>query len=206
MKRADERDMILAAVNRAVEQAGIDWPPAGAVPLRALIASFNLVHDEVPDLSYVKVAKYLDRAHIEPPAEYWLKNVALAGFVFANANGGYILVKRDDPIPRRRFTAAHELGHFLLHFAADADDDGAGFIQDDTDVAETDDEKLAAQERQANRFAAELLMPETRCRQIAAESPEKLGASLRYLEHRFARTFLVSRAAARWRLDSLGLA
>jgi len=206
MNASDERNWILSAVHRAAQRTGIDWPPPGAAPLRDMIAAFNLVHDEVPALTYVQVAKYLDRAGIEPPSEYWLKNIPLAGFVFANANGGYILVQSDDPVPRRRFSAAHELGHFLLHFSANPEDDGAGFVQDDATLNESDDEKLAAQERQANRFAAELLMPEATCRTIVAETLEKSSKSSRYLEHRLAGAFLVSRAAAQWRLRSLGLA
>jgi Zn-dependent peptidase ImmA (M78 family) len=54
-------------------------------------------------------------------------------------------------------------------------------------------------ERQANRFAAELLMPEAVCRAMRAYT-----VSSRFLEHQLARDLLVSREAMRWRLRELG--
>lgn len=204
MKRADERVEIHAAIQRAVAQAGIPWPPPGAVPLRDLIAAFNLVHSEVPALTYVCVARSLC-PYVEPPADFWRKQVPLAGFIFANAHGGWIFVNQDDPIPRRRFSAAHELGHFLLHFEPTTCNNEAGYMQDDPDISEDDDE-LAMIERQANRFAAELLMPEESCRRIIAQAQSKFGGSPMYLAHRLAAELLVSREAALWRMRSLGLA
>ena len=44
----------------------------------------------------------------------------MAGYLFAyqrdESSYGCILVKQDDPVERRRFSAAHELGHYLPHF------------------------------------------------------------------------------------------
>jgi IrrE N-terminal-like domain len=47
-------------------------------------------------------------------------DVALAGFLYAwpyrNAVWGCLLVEQNDIVERRRFSAAHELGHYMLHF------------------------------------------------------------------------------------------
>ena len=56
---------------------------------------------------------------------------------------------------RRRFTIAHELGHFLLHRHLAPD---GGFRCRPEDLATWDHER-SPQEAQANRFAARLLMP-----------------------------------------------
>jgi Zn-dependent peptidase ImmA (M78 family) len=207
MDRNEEQTLILAALDRAATQAHSPWPPAkpGPAPLREFIAAFNLTHDEVPKLCRAKVALAFEKAGIEPPQEFWKNSAPLAGFLFANGDGGYILVNADDPVPRRRFSAAHELGHFLLHFRlADADPVG-GYLQEDETIVEEDEEELAAMERQANLFAAELLMPEEMCRKIAAEALSRGGHSPAYLEHKMAGELLVSREAARWRIRALRL-
>lgn len=65
--------------------------------------------------------------------------------------GGKIRLKAALPLERRRFTAAHEIGHYRLH--------SGGFI-DRTDTRKTfgiwND---ASEEAEANTFAAELLLP-----------------------------------------------
>ena len=207
MNRSEERELVLAAIQRAFVQARLPWPEArpGPAPLRDLIAAFNLTHDEVPKLCKAKVANAFEKAGIDPPEEYWKNSTPLAGFLFANADGGYILVNRDDPVPRRRFTAAHELGHFLLHFRQDETDPIGGYLQEDESIAETEEEELATMERQANLFAAELLMPEVACRRIATETMGKAGHSPAYLEHKMMGELLVSRQAARWRIRELKL-
>jgi len=207
MNRNDERAMVLAALHRAAAQAKLAWPPdkPGPAPLREFIAAFNLTHDEVPKLCRAKVALTFEKAGIEPPQEFWKNSAPLAGFLFANADGGYILVNAEDPVPRRRFSAAYELGHFLLHFRLGNADPVGGYLQEDETITEADEEDLAAMERQANLYAAELLMPEEACRRIAAEALQKGGHSPAYLEHKLAGELLVSREAARWRIRGLKL-
>ena len=208
MNRNEERAMILAALQRAATKALAPWPPEkpGPSPLREFIAAFNLTHDEVSKLCRAKVALAFDRAGIEAPQEFWKNSSPLAGFLFANADGGYILVNHDDPVPRRRFSAAHELGHFLLHFRSVETDPVSGYFQEDEIITEMDeDNNLAAMERQANMFAAEMLMPEEICRKIAAEALSKGGHSPAYMEHKLAGELLVSREAARWRIRALKL-
>jgi Zn-dependent peptidase ImmA (M78 family) len=56
----------------------------------------------------------------------------LAGFLYASARFGNIFVEQGDRLTRRRFSVAHELGHFTLHvlpyFAAHRDDPDAASV------------------------------------------------------------------------------
>lgn len=71
-----------------------------------------------------------------------------------------LFVNATHPLTRKRFTIAHEIGHFVLH----ADLIGKG-VDDDTAYRRTNSElyncaKIGKREEsQANQFAAELLMP-----------------------------------------------
>lgn len=76
-----------------------------------------------------------------------------SGRIECEANGGpcIITVNATHPESRQRFTIAHEIAHFILH--RDAIGDG---IVDDGMYRSGKPEKL---ERQANQYAAEILMP-----------------------------------------------
>jgi hypothetical protein len=95
--------------------------------------------------------------------------------------------------PRRRFTVAHEVGHWELH----ARPGGQDFWCRPADVSEVEDPGRRAEEREANRFAAELLMPADRVGALAARH----GAQPTLL----AGLLDVSEAAMGWRLFNLGL-
>lgn len=69
-----------------------------------------------------------------------------------NAGRYIIKVNRNDSARRQRFTVAHEIGHFLLH----RDEIGDG-ITDDVLYRSTLSDR---REAQANRMAADLLMPQ----------------------------------------------
>jgi hypothetical protein len=67
--------------------------------------------------------------------------------------GGRILVKRDIREPgRKRFTAAHEIGHYLLHRDAESMSCGAKDIANWANVESNS-------EHEADEFASELLLP-----------------------------------------------
>jgi Zn-dependent peptidase ImmA (M78 family) len=99
------------------------------------------------------VANALDVEVQESPAED-----DLSGFLYRDRkrNSAVIGVNADHPPNRRNFTAAHELGHFLLHNFDDlhVDRDFKVWLRSDASSKGTDIE-----EREANLFAAELLMP-----------------------------------------------
>jgi Zn-dependent peptidase ImmA (M78 family) len=91
---------------------------------------------------------------------------------------------------RRRFTLAHELGHWVCQCLEGRT---APVYCRPKDVSAAADRAL---EREANVFAAELLMPEPAVR---AEWPRAATAT------ELARRFGVSEEAMAWRLYSLGL-
>lgn len=220
MSEANDCVVVADAIGRLFAAAGLPWPPPARrtvvpVPLDTLIRTYNLAQDEVPGLSRAAAGAYLARWGVQRP-ELLADASPLAGFLFANAKGGYILVNADDPLPRRRFTAAHELGHYLLHFLPRleaAHDVETYLVQDDRGETVCEEEKrdgdkslsLPEMERQANRFAAELLMPEAVCRTATDLYAARFRTPARFLEHHLARDMLVSREAMRWRLRGLGL-
>jgi hypothetical protein len=116
-----------------------------------------------------------------------------------------IVVNRANAALRKRFTIAHELGHLLLHnFRAPHADANSAFKVRYRDSLSSDGSVL--EEIEANRFAAELLMPEKllvpRLRDIGfdyaseeQEAQEKMG--------RLAKSFGVSQQALHIRLANL---
>lgn len=66
--------------------------------------------------------------------------------------GFSIRVNKNDPARRQRFTVAHEIGHYLLH----RDEIGDGITDDVLYRSSLSDSR----EAQANRLAADLLMPD----------------------------------------------
>jgi len=82
------------------------------------------------------------------------------------ARSGYVIIVNDaHPFNRQRFTVAHELGHFVLHRSDDF-----------TELA--DDEFYRALpgplEREANEFAADILMPWALINSLMAEGCDEL--------------------------------
>jgi Zn-dependent peptidase ImmA (M78 family) len=98
--------------------------------------------------------------------------------------------RADDAPERRRFTIAHELGHWICQYRAGR---LAPFYCRPGDVAAAADR---AAEREANVFAAELLMPEPAVRAAWEREPEIAACAER---------FGVSGEAMHWRLYDLGL-
>ena len=103
-----------------------------------------------------------------------------------DGNGFVIRINRHDPQKRQRFTVAHELAHFLLH----RDEIGNG-IEDDVLYRSSLSDK---RERQANRLAADILMPAALLTEAKEAAEEKgVGDVALYLADLFA----VSEAAMR---------
>jgi Zn-dependent peptidase ImmA (M78 family) len=100
-----------------------------------------------------------------------------------------IVVNRDDPQSRKRFTVAHELDHWICQCQ-----DGAASELYCRAEDVTLDPQAKALEREANVFAAELLMPEPAVREVWSGDAEAA-----------AELFGVSGEAMRWRLYSFGL-
>jgi Zn-dependent peptidase ImmA (M78 family) len=110
---------------------------------------------------------------------------------------------------RRRFTMAHELGHYVLHRSIL---DRSGGVNDNTMYRTDKGAPLynshihQAHEQQANSFAANLLMPAEKVREAWLEESEhsphpEAWPHLTPLH----RQFQVSPSAMRWRLRNLDL-
>lgn len=86
---------------------------------------------------------------------------------------------------RQRFTIAHEIGHYLLHRDVGPFEDGLLFRRE---------AQFNPREREANEFAALLLMPEMETQNVYRQNGNILDV---------AKAFGVSRQAAQYRLDNI---
>ena len=194
--------MIAAAVADLRARAGVPADPArrGPVPLDRFFQELNLSHVALPGLTLGGVVKHL-RADGVPVEDLGDPKAPMAGFLFAAGRVGVAFVNADDVLGRRRFTAAHELGHAVLHR------ERMGRYVADPEIAEAD-EAATEVEREANRFAVELLMPEDVIRARAEQLKQELGVGVcprGVLEYRLAAELLVSAQAVRFRLNALGV-
>jgi hypothetical protein len=89
-----------------------------------------------------------------------LKPASISGLIESYGGGYRIVVNSTHSLVRRRFTAAHELGHYVYH----RDLIGDGIVDDAAYRSEkigqySNTKILREYETQANRFAAIILMP-----------------------------------------------
>lgn len=84
----------------------------------------------------------------------------VSGFLLFKGALPYIFIDKNQSEGRKRFTIAHELGHFMLH----KDQQLHVLSNDLISIAkyrnEVSSQGVDTEEIEANRFAAELLMPE----------------------------------------------
>lgn len=101
-----------------------------------------------------------------------------------------ILLNKGDGYNRKRFTCAHELGHFVRR-SEEADEYTTVDLRNDFSASGSDPEEIYA-----NEFAASLLMPEDEVRSLVEAGMDDLEMAIR---------FKVSREAMQNRLDNLDL-
>lgn len=111
----------------------------------------------------------------------------ISGEIRPDDDGNFVIrINRHDPAKRQRFTVAHELAHYLLH----RDEIGTG-IEDDVLYRSSLSDR---REQQANRLAADILMPGELLAEAREAAEEKgVGDVVLYLADLFA----VSEAAMR---------
>ncbi len=197
------------------------------VLLNELLGGYNLTCIELVGLTSERASHFLMRggAIFEPIRS--ANQEPLAGYIYVDSRNGYIFVERDDLFVRRRFSVAHELGHYVLHFYSlirsetlrdqyesieitealapfsaeeDADDLPNGRVIHALHLHLPPYEQM---EDEANRFAAELLMPAESVQYLLTRyAPSCRGDDLIW---RLATEMLVSGAAMRRRLRDLHL-
>ncbi len=208
-----------------VKPATVDRP---IVRLAELVGGYDLTCTELVGLSSASaVNELLRRGGIVDPPER-VSSEALAGFIYVTPRRGAIFIEQKDLLARRRFSVAHELGHYLLHFRpllqshestvleamegiplgnADSEPDalpsGQMMFTRPTNEVATLGLSFERMEHEANRFAGELLMPAAVVHALIDRyTPTMRGDDLVW---RVATEMLVSRSAMRWRLRALGL-
>lgn len=122
----------------------------------------------------------------------------LSGFVYRKGNQAVIWVNSLHPLVRRRFSMAHELGHYFLHEGDSLHVDRPAQIRLRSSLSSKGEDP---EEVEANLFAAELLMPTKLLlkdlRQLHDANDEELISTL-------ANRYNVSPQAISIRLASLG--
>jgi Zn-dependent peptidase ImmA (M78 family) len=119
-KKNANSEKITTVVQLVWQQAGFKEPTPGIVPLHELIGSYPIWFAEVPHLSPREAKLFLAKKMGQIPILDFRSEEKLSGFLYAQQNRsiftGCIFVDANDILARRRFSAAHELGHYLLHF------------------------------------------------------------------------------------------
>ena len=114
------QSVIRQAVQSVWADAGYDTPIAGIVPLFGLVASYPIWVAEVENLSIESAVNFLAERTGQMLEMGLSGEGPLSGFLYAYQYRGRfvgcILVEKRDSVVRRRFSVAHELGHYKLHF------------------------------------------------------------------------------------------
>jgi len=121
-----------------------------------------------------------------------------SGYLIRDKGRALIVLEKNESLHRQRFTIAHELGHLLMHAGRPL------LVDADTRINERKaipgDFATSLEERQANQFAAALLMPDL----LVEQEVERLQPG-RDVAKELARICNVSVAAMQFRLVNLGL-
>jgi len=172
----------------------------------ALLAAAGCTGIDAVPIDVLRIAEEHDGLDVQehadllslPGAPSLAPGAALSGLLFPGPKRIYVNAVEAQRSPgRKNFTIAHELGHWHLHH--DASELGQGrFCRSDDVGGDARALREAIQlEREANRFAAALLMPEP----LVSGCAEELRLNVRVLAARFG----VSVAAMQVRLETLRL-
>jgi Zn-dependent peptidase ImmA (M78 family)/DNA-binding XRE family transcriptional regulator len=186
----DLADAVDAVVSRADETAAPTAELSVSVddPVRAAQELIGLAPVFAPPVDVQAIAR---RCGVRVIGESFAWDVAISGFLVELESGPIIGFNSAHSHGRQRFTVAHELGHYLLrhhdHYHLDM---GSAMAHGEDPNYDWRDE------RKANEFAAELLMP-AQMVMAAAQKHSTVQA--------LANLFQVSKEAMGFRLINLGL-
>lgn len=120
----------------------------------------------------------------------------LSGALIMQNGRGVIVVNNRDNRKRRRFTVGHEIGHYILH-----NRHNEAYLDKDEPTLFYRSERTNPQEKEANVFAAGLLMPQILIDQyVGGRDPWVIEGLIPEL----AKVFDVSDVAMTYRLTNLG--
>lgn len=169
-----------------------------------MIADYDLgiirrAHATAPPVDVVAIAKSMgvmcENGELDPEISGQLERIPRPkGFMVDQFK---ITVNKTHGEQRRRFTIAHEIGHFLLHkdLIGDGVDDNKAFRS--TAMGNFHNTKIGPREEaEANNFAAQLLMPK-----YLLEQEIENGSSF----YDLCRDFGVSQSAMEYRLKNTAL-
>jgi Zn-dependent peptidase ImmA (M78 family) len=148
-----------------------------------------------PPVDVAGIIRALGIDYAEEPRPEWL-----SGLIERYGDGYRIVVNSQHSRVRRRFTAAHELGHYVYHreLIGDGIYDDAAYRANDLTGRYRNPKIRMEHETQANRFASVVLMPSAQIERLISEKnlnlndPQDVGV--------LARLFDVSEQALRIRL------
>ncbi|MVA96280.1 ImmA/IrrE family metallo-endopeptidase [Nitratireductor sp. CAU 1489] len=163
-------EQTLALSRMTIEEAGGGNPVRLAAAIHAQVGKQGHTMGPVP---VEAIAAALDIIEIRKEAT---ENLEGALVTTAERSVGSILVNSASNHRRQRFTIAHELGHYLNLWHTPTSGDGFACTKADLRQAGSASKpgltRHQVQERQANRFAAELLMPVSRMRPFLDRGPD----------------------------------
>lgn len=164
-----DKQKIIEYARNALKKSGSTEPPVDLTKICSL---------EGIKVSRVNMRKVEDQTQRKVSGIIYVDNAK---------NEKQILVNEADFERRQLFTIAHELGHYFLHIAADPDGVIISFRGE-----------KSAEEREADMFAAELLMP---FEWVEREHSRLFFPTSSYLADKFG----VSLAAMKFRLNEMEL-
>ena len=153
------------------------------IDIKALLNFLEIRYDIKPDFKKVKVTGSISVQNGEP-------------YIWVNP-------MKNTTRERRRFTLAHELGHFMLHIAP-LDDFNSFQEIEDQNISFNRNDNWDYKEMEANNFAAQLLMPaklvEEQVQLLIEKAPTKEDVIAQLAKH-----FTVSVQVMEYRLKRFGV-
>jgi Zn-dependent peptidase ImmA (M78 family) len=169
---------------------------------------------DAPPVDVDAIAKLLDITVIDSPTFHGPSSIQVRedtiGLITLEADGEpivWINSRQNSYEPRRRFTLAHEIGHFCMHRV-----DGKVEFVDDKSTMSRSESYWTRHESEANNFAAELLMPTSLIHAVGRKivdiyKRENNSATMPFdrFSAMMAPRFRVSNPAMEYRLKNMGI-